>query len=534
MNYLGYEENEDFLFCLTLLNEDKNSVINSLESILNSLTHFDNKKATLCIIADGIDMLSDSTGILLSEYRKECENRVKINDLEIIKKTYKLINNSRLILFFCVKDKNVGKLDSHKWFFNFFAKKINPKYCIQLDCGVKLIDNTLLNIYNHFNENKNIGAIAVRLKLPEEKNNFNILKSWHYCNFESEKILIWPSEIFFGFLRVLPGQCSVLNWNAMNDRIINNYLSGLNNLSVFESKKFLTEDRILACEIITQNNEMWKIDYSLKSIAISDEFESLNDLFKQRRRWDNGHFTCNIWTMIKLFTVLKNKNFNFLFKTHKTFSIFWILIQTIIRWLLPAILISTMITFSSSNYLFVLFSISILIQIMTSLTTKINKTSLTIFKITGILQIVLFIIASINMLYENNSIFNILIFGLYCFELTSLSINSLLVSKKNFIFIIKNIIQYSLLKPIMKMVLSIYAFCNSDNNSWGTKGLDKLNYGSKKFRNKFVSIWILSNVSILLLYNMNPLIVVYFIVILLGMTTIVRFFSAMFFIFKNK
>lgn len=40
-------------------------------------------------------------------------------------------------LFFCIKYKESGKLNSHNWFLNGFCQELNPKYTVLLDVGVR-------------------------------------------------------------------------------------------------------------------------------------------------------------------------------------------------------------------------------------------------------------------------------------------------------------------------------------------------------------------------------------------------------------
>ena len=37
---------------------------------------------------------------------------------------------------------------------------------------------------------------------------------------KNSNILEWSSEIICGFLKVLPGQCSIIRWEALNDLIL--------------------------------------------------------------------------------------------------------------------------------------------------------------------------------------------------------------------------------------------------------------------------------------------------------------------------
>lgn len=56
------------------------------------------------------------------------ENDVKVKGLE---------SGIPIQVIFCLKEKNAKKINSHRWFFNAFGRKLDPKVCILLDVGTK-------------------------------------------------------------------------------------------------------------------------------------------------------------------------------------------------------------------------------------------------------------------------------------------------------------------------------------------------------------------------------------------------------------
>lgn len=54
---------------------------------------------------------------------------------ETSKETTKTLNNPPMQMIFALKEQNQGKLHSHHWFFNGFARQIQPQYTILLDVG---------------------------------------------------------------------------------------------------------------------------------------------------------------------------------------------------------------------------------------------------------------------------------------------------------------------------------------------------------------------------------------------------------------
>lgn len=71
-------------------------------------------------------------------------------------------------LFFCIKYKEAGKLNSHNWFFNGFCQELNPRYAFLLDVGVRPYPEAIFKMYRHLKVNPKTGGICGYLRPLEE------------------------------------------------------------------------------------------------------------------------------------------------------------------------------------------------------------------------------------------------------------------------------------------------------------------------------------------------------------------------------
>ncbi len=310
---------------------------------------------TLCIIIDGIESLSETARALLIDLdlfkpdgmqsyagthihdnqldtdrvttllsKMDLNNKNSKRWAEVYNASFMEWNGSvshtgtdylfkKLHLLLCIKTTNKGKLDSHWWFFKIICAAYNPKYCLQMDAGTAPKQDAVFNSVESFKNNPKAGAIASMILISPVKSFDNILHIWQSGDFIYQKLMNWPAEVLFGYLTVIPGQFCLFRWNALYAKEVDfsykepvlcqdghktpleNYFRGLKQLGPFESNMFLAEDRILGFEIISNQKSGWNLTYIPSAVAITDPCDSLNELLRQRRRWNNSCHTCYLW-----------------------------------------------------------------------------------------------------------------------------------------------------------------------------------------------------------------------------------------------
>jgi len=70
---------------------------------------------------------------------------------------------------FCIKEKNAGKLSSHRWFFDALCKKLGPDIIYLIDAGTQPKSGSLEALRRSFQDFPNLGGCCGELKVFRPK-----------------------------------------------------------------------------------------------------------------------------------------------------------------------------------------------------------------------------------------------------------------------------------------------------------------------------------------------------------------------------
>lgn len=220
-------------------------------------------------------------------------------------------------MIFCLKEKNAKKINSHRWLFNAFCPELNPNVCVLLDVGTKPGPTSLYHLWKAFDADSNIGGACGEICAmlgPGYKHLLNPLVAAQNFEYKMSNILDKPLESTFGYITVLPGALSAYRYIALkNDPKtgkgpLASYFKGEllhgSDADVFTSNMYLAEDRILCWELVAKKGEKWLLKYVKGCTGETDVPDDIPEFISQRRRWLNGalfaavyaqtHFT-QIW-----------------------------------------------------------------------------------------------------------------------------------------------------------------------------------------------------------------------------------------------
>ena len=65
-------------------------------------------------------------------------------------------------VIFALKEQNQKKINSHRWFFNAFARCLNPNVCVLLDVGTQPGNTSIYHLWKAFDTNSNVGGAVSR------------------------------------------------------------------------------------------------------------------------------------------------------------------------------------------------------------------------------------------------------------------------------------------------------------------------------------------------------------------------------------
>jgi chitin synthase len=220
-------------------------------------------------------------------------------------------------MIFCLKEQNAKKLNSHRWFFNAFGRALSPNVCILLDVGTKPDGKALYHLWKAFDQDSNVAGAAGEIKADKGKGWLGLLNplvASQNFEYKMSNILDKPLESVFGYITVLPGALSAYRYYALqNDTTghgpLSQYFKGETlhgrNADVFTANMYLAEDRILCWELVAKRDERWVLKFVKSAYGETDVPDSIPEFISQRRRWLNGAFFAAVYSLVHFKQVWK-------------------------------------------------------------------------------------------------------------------------------------------------------------------------------------------------------------------------------------
>ncbi|AGO12171.1 AaceriAEL190Wp [[Ashbya] aceris (nom. inval.)] len=513
--------------CVTMYNEDKYALARTLHSIQRNISHLCRrkksqvwgkngwKKVQVIIVSDGrnkinsgsLDYLS-ALGVYQEDMAKSSVNgepvrahifelttQVSIND----QLNYKSENIVPCQIVFCLKEENQKKINSHRWLFNAFCRVLDPTVVMLVDVGTKLNDTAVYHLWKAFDMDSNVAGAAGQVKTMKGKYGrklLNPLVASQNFEYKMSNILDKPLESMFGYISVLPGALSAYRYRALQNNEdgtgpLYSYFLGESiegrNCNVFTANMYLAEDRILCWELVAKRDAKWVLKYVKEAQGETDVPEEPPEFISQRRRWLNGAMFAALYAQLHFFQIWSTKHSlrrKFFFHIEFLYQF----LQMFFSW------------FSISNFFLTFYYLAgSMISVL-----KHGKALFTFFKYLIICDLAaIFIISMGNSPQGANHLFIISMFllsvcstyALVCgitFAIKTLAsistpaaaFSNIIVSLlstyglyilSSFLYldpwhIFTSSIQYFLMLPSFVCTLQIFAFCNTHDVSWGTKG----------------------------------------------------------------
>ncbi|PSR97018.1 chitin synthase 3 [Coniella lustricola] len=491
------------------------------------------KKIVVCIVSDGRAKINPRTRALLAgmgvyqegiakqqvnhkdvtahiyEYTSQVGMQIKNDVVQLIPK------QQPVQLLFCLKETNQKKINSHRWFFSAFGRVLDPNICVLIDAGTKPGGNSIYHLWKAFDLEPMCAGACGEIKAmlgTGGKNLINPLVAAQNFEYKMSNILDKPLESAFGFISVLPGAFSAYRYVALqNDKNgqgpLEKYFAGEKlhgaGAGIFTANMYLAEDRILCFELVTKRNCHWLLQYVKSATGETDVPDTITELILQRRRWLNGSFFAAIYAIAHFYQFFRSDHS--IFRKFAFFAEF---------------------TFNTINMIFAWFAIGNFFLVFKILTSSLGDDDLlgtvgtdlgVVFEwLYGISLMTCFVLSMGNRpagsgpFYMAMVVFWAIIFIYLMFAAIYISVKAIETDLsengfnlndlfKNEVFytlivsvmstygiwliasllmfdpwhMITSLIQYMMLTPTFTNVLNVYAFCNTHDVSWGTKGDDK-------------------------------------------------------------
>ena len=129
------------------------------------------------------------------------------------------LGGRRINFIFALKQRNDGKINSHKWFFQGICKYLKPEYALMLDVGTRATDNAILKLYKYMTLHELCGGccgeIEVDLWDPDQSFESYLVRAAQFYEYKLSHSPDKACESFFGFNSVLPGAYCLFRWQAI-------------------------------------------------------------------------------------------------------------------------------------------------------------------------------------------------------------------------------------------------------------------------------------------------------------------------------
>ncbi|OQN97121.1 Chitin synthase C [Cryoendolithus antarcticus] len=523
---------EDELFARTMMGVIKN--IEFMNSRTSSKTWGKEawKKIVVCIVSDGRAKINPRTRAVLAamgvyqdgiakqqvngedvtahiyEYTTQMNLKIEKGVVQVKK------GNTPMQVLFCLKEKNQKKINSHRWFFQAFGEVLEPNICVLIDAGTRPGKDSIYQLWKAFDREPMCAGACGEIKamLSGGRNLINPLVAAQNFEYKMSNILDKPLESAFGFISVLPGAFSAYRYIALqNDKAgqgpLEKYFAGEKmhgaNAGIFTANMYLAEDRILCFELVSKRNCSWILQYVKSATGETDVPTEMADFILQRRRWLNGSFFAAVYALAHFYEIGRShhsaiRKFMFLIEfAYQAFNMlfawfaignFFLVFKILTTSLSQPILLGT-----AGLILGVLFEWVYLAVLMTCFVLALgnrpqgnNRYYLTQVYFWAIIMCYLLFASvfitvrsvqeqvkeggfSFALLFTNKIFFTLII---------SMASTWVLYFVASFLFfdpwhMFTCFLQYLLLTPTYINILNVYAFCNTHDITWGTKGDDK-------------------------------------------------------------
>lgn len=417
-------------------------------------------------------------------------------------------------IIFCMKEKNAKKINSHRWFFNAICPQLNPNVVVLLDVGTRPSTSTLYHLWKAFDEDSNVGGACGEIKTMTGKfckDLLNPLVAAQNFEYKISNVLDKPFESVFGYISVLPGALSAYRYRALQndpetgsgplcsyfkgEMLDSGKLDGTQ-AGIFEKNMYLAEDRILCWELIGKRNEKWVLKYVKEAKGETDVPDNLAEFISQRRRWLNGALFAAVYSQVHFSQIwytghsIVRKFFLHLEFIYQFFSMLFTFFS-LANYYLAVYYVAGSVAGTSAaaikggggEALFIivkyLMTLAIASQFVLSLGNRPQGARALFMTTVVVLSLITTYVTAIGLYFvcetfitsgtsdvSIRTLLTIVIaligtYGVY-------ALISILFLDPAHIF--SSSVQYFLLVPLYTCTLQIYAFCNTHDVTWGTKG----------------------------------------------------------------
>lgn len=518
----------ELFIVMTMYNEDEELFCRTMHGVMKNVAHLCKrdrsktwgkdgwKKVVVCIVSDGRQKINSRTLSVIATMGAYQDGVAKnyVNGKAVTAHIYEYttqisVSPSMKIegaekgfvpvqIIFCLKEKNQKKINSHRWFFNAFGSLLQPNVCVLLDVGTMPGPKSIYHLWKTFDLNSNVGGACGEIaayKGRHWRSLINPLVAAQNFEYKITNILDKPTESLFGYISVLPGAFSAYRYIALqNDKTgtgpLASYFKGEamhgRDTDIFTSNMYLAEDRILCFELVAKANSNWILKYVKSAIGETDVPDALPEFISQRRRWLNGSFFAATYAVAHVGQVLRSGHtagrkaallletlYNVINLVASWFGIgnfylFFVILTSSLETQFPSIKFISYLNAFIQYWMAGLIVAAFLLSMGNKPKAAPWKYKILALSFALLMCYMLFcaVMCAIAASNQGGGAYSIMLFsiiatyGVY-FVSSILSFDPW--------HMLTSFIPYMLLSPTYVNILNVFAFCNLDDISWGTK-----------------------------------------------------------------
>lgn len=530
-----------FVLGITMYNEDPEELTISLRGVCENIKAIAEKtenpeiwkKFVLVITSDGRAKINEDTALAMENAGLFDSNALLLNTnlqrvgAHMFQTTATFIDDPEtsseylpLQCIFLLKEHNAGKIDSHWWFFEGICENLMPKYVILMDVGTRPLRKAFYHMYRCFERNQQISGICGEL-VSRGVGTVSTLVAAQHFEYKIASLLDRTIESVCGYISVLPGCFSAYRYETLRGQPLRAYFRSCEDstpLSAFWANIFLVEDRVLCMELFAKADSNSTLHYERQAISEQDVPVNLEEFMKQRRRWINGTFLAVALMISQFWRILFHGNHSIFRKMAVSLDFLYYCSLLLSQWFLVGIYLLFMdlnleflldfsppLSIASRIFLWILVAGQFYCALNGKLSQHRRFYKFSMYALGTIYTILTFAIIRSTISGAATSAQWLLVV-LLAINLGTYFATGLIHGE--FITVILSFFQWWFMLPTYVIILFIYAFCNLNDVSWGTKSIEVSNFknnskekvdkhqmakGFSNFRDNFCTAWFFTN-----------------------------------------
>eukprot|EP00727_Mastigamoeba_balamuthi_P001596 m51a1_g11433 putative glycosyltransferase family 2 protein (1021) ;mRNA; r:3254-6946 len=379
-----------------------------------------------------------------------------------------------------LKRSNKGKRDSHRMFFDYMHRGITSRTAqgilfVDSDTKFSWDKNTMSlgHLYRGLVKAESNGGACGEIEVAEWGT--NALTLMQYFEYKSNQFLAKTAESWFGMVTCLPGAFCIIRPQAL-EQVLNDYLA--DSKDIWQKNQLdLGEDRTLTTLLLKNG---WDTVYCQKAVAVTKVPDSITGLVKQRRRWINSTIVNMARSCSHTRSLSAGLAQMVLLRCVKRVAAAPLLVslalELISSFTLPTAVLMLFVEIFAGMNLYRPFVVGLVVMwcialMMFSLTAELERAvgAFRASTVVGAFMIAMMLVQLVQQLgsFWHRAWLEVVVIAGWMLIVAAAAV---VHGQWKAVFSVVAPLAWLFLSPMMYVIVPIYAICNFDDVSWGTRG----------------------------------------------------------------